>query len=107
MHRRRVAVRVVIDKDYLDINGSQVGRLLKAGISVRHDTGSYFMHHKFALVDGRLLLTGSLNWTMTAVQGNRENVLVTEDPAFVKPFLREFEELWTANDPAAPAPTLA
>ena len=52
------------------------------------------MHHKFVLLDGVRLMSGSFNWTMQAVLGNRENVVVTEDPAVVAPFAEAFEELW-------------
>lgn len=69
------------------------------GICVRCDTGSVYMHHKFVLVDGRRLITGSLNWTMTAVQGNLENVIVTEERDLVRPFVVEFQRLWVCNDP--------
>lgn len=57
------------------------------------------MHHKFAVVDGRMLITGSLNWTTQAIQNNRENVLVTEDVEYVKPFLDEFERIWEKYNP--------
>ena len=52
------------------------------------------MHHKFAVVDGRRLVSGSFNWTMQAVMGNKENVIVTEDPDVVGPFVNMFELLW-------------
>jgi cardiolipin hydrolase len=58
------------------------------------------MHHKFAVVDGRRLITGSLNWTLTAIQSNKENILVTEEPDLVLPFITEFQRLWDVNDPA-------
>lgn len=57
------------------------------------------MHHKFAIVDGRTLITGSLNWTTQAIQNNRENVVVMEDAEYVKPFLDEFERIWEEYDP--------
>lgn len=57
------------------------------------------MHHKFALVDGKKLITGSLNWTLTAVQSNKENVMITEEPALVQPYQQEFQRLWEASDP--------
>lgn len=66
---------------------------------MRCDKGSVHMHHKFAVVDGRRLVTGSLNWTLTAVQSNLENVLVTEEGALVRPFVDEFRRLWVCNDP--------
>lgn len=58
------------------------------------------MHHKFALVDGKKLISGSLNWTLTAVQSNKENIMVTEEPELVGPYQQEFQKLWEANDPA-------
>ncbi|XP_068583458.1 mitochondrial cardiolipin hydrolase [Cebidichthys violaceus] len=100
LHARGVTVRVLTDKHYVAIPGSQIGVLRKAGICARYDASSVHMHHKFALVDGRLLVTGSLNWTQTAVQSNMENVLVTEEPDLVRPFIEEFHRLWESNDPA-------
>ncbi|XP_008275790.1 mitochondrial cardiolipin hydrolase [Stegastes partitus] len=100
LHSRGVTIRVLTDKDYAAITGSQIGVLRKAGICVRCDMGSVYMHHKFAVVDGRLLVTGSLNWTLTAVQSNMENILVTEEPELVQPFIKEFHRLWVRNDPA-------
>ncbi|XP_051993458.1 mitochondrial cardiolipin hydrolase [Xyrauchen texanus] len=101
LHNRGVTVRVVTDRDYMAITGTQIGTLRRAGICVRHEMSSaVHMHHKFALVDGRKLITGSLNWTLTAVQSNKENVMVTEEPELVRPYLKEFQKLWEANDPA-------
>ncbi|XP_036381468.1 mitochondrial cardiolipin hydrolase [Megalops cyprinoides] len=102
---RGVAVRVITDKDYMVITGSQIGTLRKAGICVRHEMGAVHMHHKFAVVDGRRLITGSLNWTLTAIQSNKENILVTEEPDLVRPFIREFQQLWDSNDPARRFPS--
>ncbi|RVE76328.1 hypothetical protein OJAV_G00008240 [Oryzias javanicus] len=100
LHSRGITIRVLTDKDYSDINGSQIGVLRKAGICVRCDRTSVHMHHKFAVVDERLLITGSLNWTQTAVQRNKENILITEEPDLVQPFVKEFQRLWRNNDPA-------
>jgi phosphatidylserine/phosphatidylglycerophosphate/cardiolipin synthase-like enzyme len=57
------------------------------------------MHHKFAVFDARTLLTGSYNWTRSAAEDNRENVLVVDDPRLVRPFVETFEELWAAFAP--------
>ncbi|XP_061839761.1 mitochondrial cardiolipin hydrolase isoform X2 [Nerophis lumbriciformis] len=104
LHRRRVTVRILVDKHYSVITGSQIGALRNAGICV-HNVGRYVhMHHKFAVVDNRLLITGSLNWTLAAVQSNSENIIITEEPALVRPFMREFSRLWADNDPSQNAP---
>ncbi|XP_060116623.1 mitochondrial cardiolipin hydrolase [Heteronotia binoei] len=100
LHRRGVRVRVVTDADYMALRGSQIGILRRAGIQVRHDQDSGYMHHKFAIVDKKLLFTGSLNWTAQAIQHNRENVLILEDAEYVKLFLQEFEKIWENYNPA-------
>lgn len=53
------------------------------------------MHHKYAVADGRLLLTGSYNWTRSAASENEENVLVTSSAALVAAFESNFEALWS------------
>ncbi|KAJ6655910.1 hypothetical protein lerEdw1_004494 [Lerista edwardsae] len=73
--------------------------LVFVGIQVRHDQDKGYMHHKFAIVDKKVLITGSLNWTTQAIQSNRENVLVMEDAACVNIFLAEFEKLWDNYNP--------
>ncbi|XP_067162658.1 mitochondrial cardiolipin hydrolase [Apteryx mantelli] len=99
LHRRGVRVRVVTDAQYMALSGSQIGHLRRAGIPVRHDQDNGFMHHKFAIVDKKMLITGSLNWTTQAIQNNRENVLIVEDAEYVKPFLAEFERIWEEYNP--------
>uniref|UniRef100_A0ABK0M5Y5 Mitochondrial cardiolipin hydrolase n=1 Tax=Rattus norvegicus TaxID=10116 RepID=A0ABK0M5Y5_RAT len=99
LHQRGVRVRVITDCDYMALNGSQIGLLRKAGIQVRHDQDLGYMHHKFAIVDKKVLITGSLNWTTQAIQNNRENVLIMEDTEYVRLFLEEFERIWEEFDP--------
>ncbi|XP_004640394.2 mitochondrial cardiolipin hydrolase [Octodon degus] len=100
LHQRGVRVRVITDCDYMALNGSQIGLLRKAGIQVRHDQDLGYMHHKFAIVDKKVLITGSLNWTTQAIQNNRENVLIMEDSEYVRLFLEEFERIWEEFNPA-------
>ena len=72
---------------------------LFSGISVRTDHSSNFMHHKFVLVDGQLLINGSFNWTRNAITGNQENVIITNHKKVVGAFQAEFEQLWQQFDP--------
>lgn len=98
-HRGGVAVRVVSDNEQMAVSGSQIERLRRTGIQVRNDHTSYFMHHKFAVADEAVLITGSLNWTLQGVCGNQENVIVTSTPELVTPFSMHFEKLWEMYDP--------
>jgi cardiolipin hydrolase len=93
-HSRGVAVRIVTDDQKARDPGSDVARLARAGIAVRHDHADAHMHHKYALADRRLLATGSFNWTRSASAENEENVVVTNAEGLVGAFAANFEALW-------------
>ena len=57
------------------------------------------MHHKFAILDKKILISGSFNWTMTAANGNHENLIVTNDADLLEAFSGEFEKLWKVFNP--------
>ncbi|QDZ23379.1 putative phospholipase [Chloropicon primus] len=92
---RGVKVRVITDDVKMDDQGSKAFDLKAKGIRVRHDHNSLsHMHHKFAVVDNKTLLNGSFNWTRGAVLNNRENVVISHNPALVRAFCGEFNKLW-------------
>jgi phosphatidylserine/phosphatidylglycerophosphate/cardiolipin synthase-like enzyme len=91
---RGVAIRVVTDNEKAYDEGSDVRRLAQAGIPVRVDDSPFHMHHKFAIYDGGLVLTGSYNWTLGAARNNQENLIVSNDRRFLQGFKGEFERLW-------------
>lgn len=98
-HANGVVVRVISDNEQVFASGSQIEALRRKGIQVRNDSASYFMHHKFAVVDNEVIINGSLNWTLQGVCGNQENVVISAIPDMVAPFSRHFEKLWEKYDP--------
>ena len=96
---RGVPVRVVSDDEKSFEPGSDVHRLWSAGIEVRVDQSIHHMHHKFALFDGRVVVTGSYNWTRAAAESNQDNVLVTDDPRAVAGYAEIFERRWVDGVP--------
>ena len=93
-HRRGVRLRLLTDNDKVHDRGSDVEQLHAAGVLTRTDCTDYHMHHKFALADGRAVLTGSYNWTRSAAAYNHENLLITHEPTIVGQYAQEFERLW-------------
>ncbi|MFH2005550.1 MAG: phospholipase D-like domain-containing protein [bacterium] len=93
-HRRGVKVRVITDSLKVYDQGSDIPRLQEAGIEVREDHSEHHMHHKFAVFDRRLLLTGSFNWTRSATAFNQENIVVSSEPRLVHAFRGAFDGLW-------------
>ncbi len=70
------------------------------GIQVRiGGSDSFYMHHKFAIVDDCHLINGSFNWSRSAITWNNENLLLTNHPEVVGTYKREFEKLWAKYEP--------
>ena len=92
---RGVKVRLYLDKDQVEYQYSQSRFLVQKGIKTRISSNNYIMHHKFAIIDNRLLLTGSYNWTFSANNRNDENLMVIDDPELIEIFQNQFVNLWT------------
>ena len=92
--RRGVEIRLVSDDLKATDTGSDIDRLRRAGVAVRTDRSPHHMHHKFAIFDRRLLLTGSFNWTRGAAMNNAENFVLLSDARLIEQFQTEFELLW-------------
>jgi phosphatidylserine/phosphatidylglycerophosphate/cardiolipin synthase-like enzyme len=77
---RGVKVRVYLDRSQIESSYSVSRLLVQKGIKVRISTNNYIMHNKFAVIDNRVLLTGSYNWTASANNRNDENIMAIDDP---------------------------
>ncbi len=54
------------------------------------------LHHKFAVVDQQIVITGSHNWSEAANTGNDETLLVINSGTVAAHFEREFERLYSS-----------
>ena len=52
------------------------------------------LHHKFGVVDGNTVITGSHNWSEAANHGNDEVLLAIASPVVAAHFEREFDRLY-------------
>lgn len=52
------------------------------------------LHHKFGVIDGNTVLTGSHNWSEAANHGNDETLLAIDSPTVGAHFEREFDRLY-------------
>ena len=98
---RGVRTRIIGDNEKAFDPGSDMHRLAEARIPIRMDTSPNHMHHKFAVFDGRIVISGSYNWTRSASEHNQENIMVTNDRKFVQSFMKQFEHLWHQMEPLA------
>jgi mitochondrial cardiolipin hydrolase len=92
--QRGIKVRIITDDKKTNARGSEIFKLEKAGIPIKTDHSHYHMHNKFGIIDNRIAITGSFNWTYTATKHNQENLLATSKFEIVKQYHDEFERLW-------------
>lgn len=95
---KRIPVRIVVDRKQAKAPHSLVPMLIKAGASVRLGRQRGIMHNKFMIVDGRMIETGSFNYTNGAAFKNNENQVYLANPAMVERYRKRFEKLWSEAD---------
>jgi phosphatidylserine/phosphatidylglycerophosphate/cardiolipin synthase-like enzyme len=86
------------DQYYANI-GTEFDRLVEGALSVRLDGNPSHMHHKVLIIDERIVITGSYNFSDNAEQRNDENLLVIEDPALAQLYLNEFQRVFALATP--------
>lgn len=98
-----VDVKGVYEKVGSDGQGAEMVTFLCAKVPVRQDGNGSFMHHKVIIVDERIVITGSVNYSSSADDANDENVVIVDNPDIAALYLQEFERVWalaSAPDPA-------
>ena len=98
---RGIAVRVIIDREFdLENNRSQGKFLENHRIPVRRISGVKIattdkerglMHQKFAVIDRKIIFTGSYNWTRAAEALNDENLVFFYD---AEPLAAEYRAMF-------------
>jgi phosphatidylserine/phosphatidylglycerophosphate/cardiolipin synthase-like enzyme len=93
-HRAGVPVRVVFEARNAEGVGSEYGRLRRNGLQVLEDGNCYTMHHKVVIIDRRVVITGSYNFTGRAEDVNDENILIIDSPVLAQAYLDEFDRVY-------------
>ena len=89
-----VRIKILWDKTQLDSSeyGAKILSMLKKeNIEVFLIDKRSKMHHKFAIVDGDTILTGSYNFTTSASKYNDENLIIFQDKKIAEKFLKAWE----------------
>jgi phosphatidylserine/phosphatidylglycerophosphate/cardiolipin synthase-like enzyme len=74
-----------------------------AGLDVRQDGNPGALHHKVVVIDNRILITGSLNFSDNADGSNDENVVVIANSRIAGRYLKEFDLRWLESVDPDPA----
>lgn len=92
-----ITVQLLLSNDEINQNSSLDFSCLKIGNSVAYLVGdgkSDLMHNKFCVIDRRVVMTGSYNWSYKAEKNNHENIVITTDDfELADKFIAQFKQI--------------
>jgi hypothetical protein len=91
-HKRGVRISAVLDKSNRSQKYSAATFLRNMGIPVFIDDKHAIAHNKIMIIDDRVVITGSFNFTTAAENRNAENLLILEDlPEITRAYRENFQ----------------
>ena len=95
-----VDVAGVFEKVGSETEASELRTLMCRQVPVRQDGNPAFLHDKVIVVDERIVITGSLNFSTNAEESNDENVIIIDNADIARLYMQEFERIWkVGSDP--------
>ncbi|MBA7490290.1 Cardiolipin synthase B [subsurface metagenome] len=92
---RGVDIKIYLDRSQVNAKYSKSRYFVNNGIEgIRISSNNYIMHNKFAVIDNKIVITGSYNWTASAGERNDENLLLIDDNNIIKEYQNQFNNLW-------------
>jgi len=101
---RGVKVRFMTDKK-IGQSSAMAKYLYDSGVEFRWRRGRVekgAMHNKFIILDGKILQTGSFNWTLNADWNSFENMIFTDDSGAINAYARKYN--WFYSEAEVPVP---
>ncbi len=90
-----VSVAGVMEAEQVGSNqGTEYDVFALEGLDVRLDGNPRQMHHKVIIIDEKIVVTGSYNFSSNAEERNDENVVIIHDPEIASQFLEEFRRVY-------------
>ncbi len=101
-HKRGVNVQVILDKSERTEKYSRAAFFKNAGIPTFIDDKHAIAHNKVMVIDGRVVITGSFNFTREAEESNAENLLVIRDSSMAEKYADNWREHLAHSVPYEP-----
>lgn len=92
-HRAGLKVVGVFETTGSQTPFSEFTKMKREGLEVYADGNPYAMHHKVILLDERVVVGGSFNFSSNADKDNDENLLVVDDAELARAFKAEFDRV--------------
>lgn len=88
-----INVTGTIEKSTTGDKSSQHNALAANGVSIKIETSKKLMHHKYFVIDGHTVITGSFNPTLNADLRNDENLIIIKNSELAGKYVEEFEAI--------------
>lgn len=90
-----LTVKGIMEEEQVNSNqGTEYDPFKQANLDVRIDGNEGQMHHKVFIVDEKIVIFGSYNFSQSAETRNDENILIVYNEAIAQQFMQEFERVW-------------
>ena len=91
--RRGVRIKIIVDRGQLKPQArSEIFYLMQHGIPVWQDNIINLAHNKVMIFDGKIVETGSFNYTYSAQRYNAENILIIYSKALAGQYLQNWQQ---------------
>jgi phosphatidylserine/phosphatidylglycerophosphate/cardiolipin synthase-like enzyme len=92
---RGLQVSGVMEEEQVNSNtGTEYEPLKKSGMDVRLDGNPGLMHHKVFIIDEKVVIIGSYNFSRNAETTNDENTLIIFSPQIARLTMQEFQRVF-------------
>lgn len=96
----RVTVVGVFERSQYESNiGTEFDNFRLAGVAVYLDGNPRNMHHKIIIIDEKIVVTGSYNFSANAENLNDENTLIFNSPEIATLYMQEFQRVLGKIEP--------
>ena len=102
--KRGVMVRVIMDQNvnYYDDKKGVEGKNIEAykylnknGVNVFYDNKNKYTHSKALVIDEKIVIIGSTNWSYSAIEKNNESSVLIQSPELAKHIIERFSKIKT------------
>lgn len=100
--QRGVDVMVVLDKSHRTQKYSAADFTSHAGILTLIDDRHAIAHNKIMIIDGKVVITGSYNFTRAAEKSNAENIVIIESGPIAEKYLQNWQKHRNHSQPYRP-----
>ncbi len=92
--RNGILVEGIFERRGAGSEYSEYTKMLIEGIPVIKDRNRHNMHHKVIIIDDRIVITGSFNFSKNANSRNDENIILIDSPDVAAQYNAEFKRLY-------------